>query len=64
MNQQLQIIFPGKLIFGNGTFNQLADEVLQLNPSKVFITTITPLKDSIAGFIAALKKRKCGGPGR
>lgn len=56
MNQQLQIIFPGKLIFGNGTFNQLADEVLQLNPSKVFITTITPLKDSIAGFSAALKQ--------
>ena len=56
MNQQLQIIFPGKLIFGNGSFNQLAAEVLQLNPSKVFITTITPLKESLAGFITAFER--------
>jgi alcohol dehydrogenase class IV len=56
MNERLQIIFPGKLIFGNGTFNQLADEVLELQPAKVFITTITPLKEAIATFNAALEK--------
>ena len=56
MNQQLQIVFPGKLVFGNGTFNLLAEEVVQLNPSKVFITTISPLKGSIAGFISALEE--------
>jgi alcohol dehydrogenase class IV len=56
MNERLQIIFPGKLIFGNGTFNLLADEVLELQPAKVFITTITPLKEAIATFIAALEK--------
>jgi len=55
MNQRLQIIFPGKLIFGNGSLSQLADEVLQLKPSKVFIATIAPLKDAIAPFTAALK---------
>ena len=51
----LQIIFPGKLVFGNGTLAQLADEVLQLKPAKVFIATITPLEGSIAGFTTALK---------
>ena len=55
MNERLQIIFPGKLIFGNGTLSQLADEVLQLQPKKVFIATITPLENTIADFIAALK---------
>ncbi len=56
MNLPMQIIFPGKLIFGNGTFNQLAAEVLELKPSKVFITTIAPLKGQIAGFLAALQQ--------
>lgn len=55
MNQRLQIIFPGKLIFGNGSFSQLADEVLQLNPRKVFIVTISPLETAIADFVSALK---------
>jgi alcohol dehydrogenase class IV len=48
-------MFPGKLVFGNGTFNKLAEEVLALQPSKVFIASITPLKGSIAGFITALE---------
>jgi alcohol dehydrogenase len=52
---KLQIIFPGKLVFGNGTLSQLADEVLELKPAKVFIATITPLKDSVAGFVSTLK---------
>lgn len=51
----LSIFFPGKLVFGNGTLSQLADEVLQLKPSKVFIATIIPLKEAIADFVAALK---------
>jgi alcohol dehydrogenase class IV len=55
MNQRLQIIFPGKLIFGNGSLSQLADEVLQLQPSRVFIATITPLKEAIAAFTATLE---------
>lgn len=55
MNQRLQIIFPGKLIFGNGSLSQLADEVLQLNPRKVFIATIRPLETAIADFVSELK---------
>jgi len=55
MNQRLQIIFPGKLVFGNGSLSQLADEVLQLKPTKVFIATIVPLQKSIEQFTTALK---------
>src|SRR5258705_1450432 len=52
----LKIFFPGKLVFGNGTFSQLGDEVLQLAPSRVFIATITPLKPVIAKFVGVLTK--------
>ncbi|MES1223962.1 MAG: iron-containing alcohol dehydrogenase, partial [Bacteroidota bacterium] len=55
MNQRLQIIFPGKLIFGNGSLAQLADEILQLKPAKVFIATIIPLKEAITTFTTTLK---------
>lgn len=56
MNQRLQIIFPGKLIFGSGTLPQLTDDVVAIKPSKVFIATIEPLKNSLTDFIAALQK--------
>jgi alcohol dehydrogenase class IV len=52
----LKISFPGKLVFGNGCLQQLAGEVLQLKPAKVFIATITPLQNAIAGFTTELKK--------
>src|SRR5947208_168826 len=52
----LKIFFPGKLVFGNGTLVQLADDILQLNPSKVFIATIQPLTTAITGLTGALKK--------
>jgi alcohol dehydrogenase len=55
LDNPLKIFFPGKLVFGNGTLSQLANEVLELKPAKVFIATITPLKDSIAGFVSTLK---------
>ena len=55
LDNPLKIYFPGKLVFGNGTLSQLADEVLQMKPAKVFIATITPLKESIADFVSALK---------
>ncbi len=56
MRQILSIFFPGKLVFGNGTLPQLTDDVIALKPSKVFIATIEPLKNSLADFIAALEK--------
>jgi alcohol dehydrogenase class IV len=55
LDNPLKIIFPGKLVFGNGTLSQLADEVLQLKLNKVFIATIDPLKEAIADFVSALK---------
>lgn len=56
MRQSLSISFPGKLVFGNGTLPQLIDDVTELKPSKVFIATIEPLKNSLTDFIAALQK--------
>ena len=54
----LKIFFPGKLVFGNGTLTQLADDVIQLKPGKVFIATISPLINFIGDFTTALKQRK------
>ncbi len=51
----LSVFFPGKLVFGNGCFAQLADEVLQLKPAKVFIASIAPLQHAIASFVQILK---------
>ena len=56
LDTSLKIFFPGKLVFGNGSIEQLADEVIQLKPKKVFIATISPLLNSIADFTAALKQ--------
>ncbi len=56
MNQRLQIFFPGKLVFGNGTLVQLAEDVLQLRPAKVFIATIEPLQNAIAELLGALQQ--------
>lgn len=43
----LLILFPGKLVFGNGVLSKLADEILPLKPSRVFIATIEPLLPAI-----------------
>jgi alcohol dehydrogenase len=58
LDNSLKIFFPGKLVFGNGSLAQLADEVIQLKPNKVFIATISPLLNSIADFTASLKQNK------
>jgi alcohol dehydrogenase len=52
----IKIFFPGKLVFGAGTISQLADDVLQWNPSRVFIATISPLQKEIDNLTATLKK--------
>ncbi len=57
MDQALQIIFPGKLIFGNGTLAGLPDEVLQLKPGKVFIAGIAPLRETIDQLSAELERK-------
>lgn len=56
LDNPLKIFFPGKLVFGNGTLPQLVDDVIALNPKRVFIATIEPLKKSLADFITALTK--------
>ena len=50
----LKIFFPGKLVFGNGTLSQLADEIVELKPSRVFIATIEPLRNAIKEFETSL----------
>lgn len=55
MAQSLTIHFPGKLVFGNGCINSLADEILQLSSSKVLIITIDPLLIKIEGLVEKLK---------
>lgn len=49
----LNIHFPGKLVFGNGCLHQLADEVLQLRPSRVLVVTIMPLREIVQGILTA-----------
>jgi alcohol dehydrogenase class IV len=53
--QTLKIHFPGKLIFGNGSLNNLADEILQLNCSHALIITIEPLLSKLQLFLNQLE---------
>ncbi|HEX6847196.1 MAG TPA: iron-containing alcohol dehydrogenase [Chitinophagaceae bacterium] len=52
----LKIFFPGKLVFGNGTLAQLPDDILQLEPKRVFIATIEPLRSAISEFVSTLER--------
>ncbi|MBL7737973.1 MAG: iron-containing alcohol dehydrogenase [Chitinophagaceae bacterium] len=54
----LKIFFPGKLVFGNDTLLQLADDILLLKPSRIFIATIEPLRVSIDPFVKKLLDSK------
>lgn len=57
LDNPLKIFFPGKLVFGNGTLPQLVDDVIELNPKRVFIATIEPLKNLTADFISSLQEK-------
>ncbi|MEP6676734.1 MAG: iron-containing alcohol dehydrogenase [Ferruginibacter sp.] len=52
--QQLNIHFPGKLVFGNGSLKEVAAEVIALSCKKVLIITIKPLLNSISPVIKEL----------
>jgi alcohol dehydrogenase class IV len=54
MSLPTTIYFPGKLVFGNGTLEQLSDEVIALHPSKIFIATIEPLMGKLSILIQKL----------
>lgn len=52
-----KIIFPGKLVTGNGTLPQLADDVLAYKPSRIFVATIEPLLKTVNEFVAVFKQQ-------
>lgn len=51
----LQIMFPGKLVFGNGCLTQLSSEIRGLSFSKVLIITIDPLLNSLTVLVDELR---------
>ena len=53
----MQIYFPGKLVFGNGSLSGLSGEVMALRPSRVFIVTIMPLVGVLQGFVSDLEAK-------
>lgn len=55
MSQELNIYFPGKLVFGRGTLANLAGEIRQWAPRKVLLVTIDPLLESLSGLVEALE---------
>lgn len=56
--QDLSIHFPGKLIFGKGSLAKLADEIVNLSCSSVFIVTLTPLLPKLEPLVQQLKDKK------
>ena len=57
MQELLKIHFPGKLVFGNGTLEQLPDEITALSGDRVLIVTISPLLAQLNALIATLEAR-------
>ncbi|MBD2705146.1 iron-containing alcohol dehydrogenase [Spirosoma sp. BT702] len=55
MSQFLTIQFPGKLVFGNGSLANLADEVIRLTPKRVLLITISPLLSTLKNLVATLE---------
>jgi len=53
--QQLNIHFPGKLVFGNGSLSGLASEIINLSCTKVQIVTIAPLLTAIQPLVNELE---------
>lgn len=45
MSLPLKILFPGQLVFGNGTFSGLAEELIRRRPARVLICSIIPLSN-------------------
>lgn len=55
MDLSFNIFFPGKLVFGNGTFHRLASDIIALKPQRVFIPTIEPLQQTITPLLQELE---------
>ena len=54
---ELKIIFPGKLVFGKGSLEQLPDEITALACTRVLIVTISPLLTQLNTLIAKLEAK-------
>jgi hypothetical protein len=52
----INIHFPGKLVFGSGKIMQLKDELLRLNSRKLLLITIEPLLGKLESLISGLKE--------
>lgn len=57
MQDLLKIHFPGKLVFGKGTLEQLPDEITALSCRSVLIVTIAPLLTQLNPLIEKLEAR-------
>jgi alcohol dehydrogenase class IV len=57
MQDLLKIHFPGKLVFGKGSLEQLPDEITALACNKVLIVTISPLLTQLNTLIAKLEAK-------
>jgi alcohol dehydrogenase class IV len=55
MQDILKISFPGKLVFGKGTLEQLPDEVTALSCTRALVVTITPLLGQLKSFVSKLE---------
>ena len=55
MQDILKISFPGKLVFGKNTLEQLPDEVTALSCTRALVVTITPLLNQLKGFVSKLE---------
>lgn len=53
--EALKIHFPGKLVFGNGSMDKLADEILGLSSKEILIFTIVPLLPALESLTVKLK---------
>jgi len=55
MQDIMKISFPGKLVFGKNTLEQLPDEVTALSCTRALVITITPLLSALKGFVGKLE---------
>ncbi len=55
MVSQINVYFPGKLVVGNGSINELAADVINLRPTTVLVVTIEPLLNTLYEFTETLK---------
>ncbi len=56
--RMLTINFPGKLVFGNGVLQQLADDIVAQGCKCVIVMTIKPLLHSLSAFVNLLQENK------